>query len=272
MEGLSITCPVCGTKVSSNWNCCHNCGFEIRILPDNANDSVRTYEEIRINTAKRKWQIDSHIVEDKIREKDVEIQKKDEEIQTLNQTIAQKDQVIYAKTKELNEKEKALNKKISQVEQLTKDMAVYAGYHKPEVVDQLQKQISGLKEQLSKQQFSNSASSVVAYLIQFDDDEAQNIYALTEGDNSFGSAPNKTGHKQVLTGDLQLIHFTIHSKVEKSVNRKRVSFTVTPNQGGIAIDNKFAKQITNGTLELDMNADLYAGGLHFRLLPNKDFK
>jgi hypothetical protein len=123
-----------------------------------------------------------------------------------------------------------------------------------------------------KEEQENAIQRPYAYLVQFDESEAQNVYPLSLGVNYLGSGKADKTHQQVTVGDLAAEHFVIEVKLVDSGNKKKPSFSVCPINGPITIDNPSAVPITSGTHPISKNQDVFAGGLRFRLIGNKKLK
>lgn len=126
------------------------------------------------------------------------------------------------------------------------------------------------KERLEKEK--NSAQLAYAYLIQYNESEAQNVYPLSLGVNIFGTHKGDKTHHQVSLGDLDLEHFSVEVTIVDNNGKSKPSFSIVPMDGSITIDNPSAAPISSGIHKLSKNQDVYAGGLHFRLLGNKALK
>ena len=118
----------------------------------------------------------------------------------------------------------------------------------------------------------NSVQKPYGYLVQFRGSEAQNVYALSLGKNIFGTEKGDKAHHQVALGELMKEHFVIEINLVENKGKQKPIFSISPLEGSITIDNPFAAPMSTGTEQLSKNQDVYAGGLKFRLLGNKQLK
>ncbi len=250
-------CPVCENSLDGKEMFCPNCGFELRLFPQNVPDSVKVQENTRIEKARNNWstilQLKTNVESEN--KKVLELEKKDDDNKQL---LAQKEGEIDAQKQKVVDLQNQLKETEKNVDDLKSKMASLRkeDEKKDSKIDSLTKELEKSKNTIKEQEKSIAALNLkirsieskpqnpvvierknVGHLVmQLFDGEISAVFPVFVGKNVYGTNPiAKPGvipHQiSFICDDLMPEHFAI------TVNEDGESITAQLLSGSWSINN-----------------------------------